>query len=98
MKYVKFEGGNGYCGCDFEEYVAFEDEDFNEKAMDDYAAELAHSNAECYDYIVENGLDEDEYDSEEEWNEARDQAYEDYYAGTDCSWKEVTLKEYLENK
>lgn len=26
MRFIKFIGGNGYCGCDIKEYEAFEDE------------------------------------------------------------------------
>jgi hypothetical protein len=39
MKYVKFIMRNGYCGCDEEEYEAFED-NVSEKEIEDYAKEL----------------------------------------------------------
>ena len=98
MKYIKFSGGNGYCGCDFTQYEAFKDKDFSESNMEEWCSELAYDNAVSYNRFVEDGLDEDDYETEEEWIDARDQAYEDYYADAYCEWKEVTLQEYLENK
>ena len=41
MKYVRFFGNNGYCGTDYEEYVAFED-DISENEIDDMSDEYAY--------------------------------------------------------
>lgn len=87
MVYIKFVGGNGYCGCDWEEYQAFEE--FNEKEFDEILEELSYENAESYEYIA-TGWGED-FETEED--------REDYYdrALSEGNWFEVTEEEYEEN-
>lgn len=87
MVYIKFIGGNGYCGCDWEEYQAFED--FNEKKFDEILEELSYANAESYEYIA-TGWGED-FETEDD--------REDYYdrALSEGNWFEVTEEEYEEN-
>lgn len=87
MVYIKFVGGNGYCGCDWEEYQVFEE--FNEKEFDEILEELSYENAESYEYIA-TGLGED-FETEDD--------REDYYdrALSEGNWFEVTEEEYEEN-
>ena len=87
MVYIKFVGGNGYCGCDWEEYQAFEE--FNEKEFDEILEELSYENAESYEYIA-TGWGED-FETEDD--------REDYYdrALSEGNWFEVTEEEYEEN-
>ena len=87
MKYIKFYGGNGYSGCDFEQYEAYED-NITEEALAEIAYELANDNAQSYEYIA-TGWDED-FESEEE--------RESYYENIECGWEEVTKEEYEENQ
>ena len=87
MKYIKFYGGNGYCGCDFEQYEAYED-DVTEEALAEIAYDLANDNAQSYEYIA-TGWDED-FESEEE--------RESYYENIEYGWEEVTKEEYEENQ
>lgn len=87
MKYIKFYGGNGYCGCDFEQYEAYED-NITEDALAEIAYDLANDNAQSYEYIV-TGWDED-FESEEE--------RENYYEDVEYGWEEVTKEEYEENQ
>lgn len=88
MKYIRFYGSNGYCGCEYEEYVAFED-DITEAQLDEYSNELCDENAETYEY-VETGWGESfesEEDQEYYYESARD------YSG----WDYVSKEEYEEN-
>lgn len=87
MVYIKFVGGNGYCGCDWEEYQAFEE--FNEKEFDEILEELSYENAESYEYVA-TGWGED-FETEDD--------REDYYdrALSEGNWFEVTEEEYEEN-
>ena len=87
MKYIKFYGGNGYCGCDFEQYEVYED-DVTEETLAEIAYDLANDNAQSYEYIV-TGWDED-FESEEE--------KESYYEDIEYGWEEVTKEEYEENQ
>ena len=85
MIYVRFYGGNGYSGCNYEEYVAFED-DIDEQSINEYSNELCDENAETYEY-VETGWGES-FESEE------DQEYY-YESARDCSgWDDVSQEEY----
>lgn len=88
MKYIKFYGGNGYCGCDFEQYKVYEDEEVDEDFLNDVAEELGMDNAQSFEYVAV-GWDND-FESEEE----RDYYYENCY----WSWEEVTKEEYEENQ
>lgn len=87
MAYIKFVGGNGYCGCDWEEYQAFDE--FNADEFDDILNELSLEYAESYAYVVTG------WDSTFETDEDR----EDYYdrALSEGNWYEVTEEEYEEN-
>lgn len=88
MIYVRFYGGNGYCGCDYEEYVAFND-DIDEQDLDEYSNELCYENAETYEYVV-TGWNED-WESEED----REWYYEDALGY--ANWDYCSQEEYEEN-
>ena len=88
MIYVRFWGGNGYCGCDYEEYDKFED-DITEEELNDYSREMGYENAETYEYVV-RGYDSD-WESEEECEEYYEDAL-DY-----CGWDYCTEEEFLKN-
>ena len=88
MKYVRFWGGNGYCGCDYEEYEKFED-DVTEEVLNDYSKEIGYENAETYEWVVLR------YDSDWESEEEREEYYED--ALDYCGWEYCTQEEFLEN-
>ena len=88
MKYIKFYGGNGYCGCDFEQYEVYEDDEINEEFLNEIAEDLGMDNAESFTYVA-TGWDND-FESEEE----RDSYYENCY----WSWEEITKEEYEENQ
>ena len=83
MKYVCFSGGNGYCGCDYEDYVAIAD-DTPESWIEQMSVERAYENAESYAHVA---LDDD-FTAEEE---------QEYYDNLDFDWRYVTEETYLEN-
>lgn len=89
MKYVRFYGGNGYCGCDYEEYVMFDD-DCPEDEIENYSSQLAYENAETYEYVV-TGWNED-WESEED----RDWYYEDVMEY--CGWDYCSQEEFEESQ
>jgi len=89
MKYVHFSGNNGYCGTDYDEYVAFED-DCSENEIYDYSDELAYSCAESYEYLVTGSYDDFESEDDRE-------AYYDN-AMTYCGWNYCSKEEYEANK
>ncbi len=96
-RYIKITGGTGFCGCDFEEYLVFDDSICNE-AIDEVAWDIANGNAESYEDIERDYcIDEDEYDDYDDYETAVNEAREMYYADVECSWKEITKEEYEEN-
>lgn len=97
MRYIKFSGNAGYCGTDLEQYEAFEDSTTNE-ALDEYAGDLAHEHGDGYEYLATQGIDEDDFDSEEDYEYALEEAQDNYWADVYCTWTEVSEEEYLENK
>ena len=88
MKYVRFYGGNGYCGCDYEEYQSFED-DILESLIDEYSKDLAYENAEAFEYIVTGWGNS--WESEED----RDSYYENAFDY--CGWDYCSEEEFKEN-
>ena len=86
MRYIKFTGGNGYCGCDIEEYVEYED-DTTDEELDVDAREYALDNGETYEYVA-TGWDED-------WECEEDR--DNYYEGCWCIWEEISKEEFEES-
>lgn len=85
MRYIKFIGGNGYCGCDIEEYELYDDSVTDEE-LDLVAEELARENGAMFEYVATGWGDRFESEEEEE----------DYYNSCWCNWEEITKEEYEE--
>ena len=83
-KYILFEGGNGYCGCDFEDVMFYPDY-IHEDTIDIDGWGMAEDNAQSYAHY-HFGWGEDYTD--EEWDE-----YLDNYV--EYSWREITREEYI---
>lgn len=88
MRYIHFYGTNGYCGCDYDEYLEVED-DTPAKEIDRYSEEFAYEWAESYEYVA-RGWDSD-WESEDE----RNSYYEDAFSN--ANWEEITEEEFFEN-
>jgi len=79
MIYVKFSGGNGYCGCDFECYEAYDcevDNDFLDDILSDMIFENAVSlsyatieDEDDMDFYLDNATGQWEYITEQEYKE-----------------------------
>ena len=87
MKYVRFYGGNGYCGCDYEKYIAFEN-DITDKEIDAYSNDIGYRNAEFYEYMLTGGMD---WDSEEDMESYYDDAL------SYCGWNYCSEEEFNKN-
>ena len=88
MRYIHFYGSNGYCGCDYNEYLEVED-DTPEYEIDRYSEEFAYEWAESYEYVA-TGWNET-WESEED----RENYYED--AVSNAGWEEITKEDFEEN-
>lgn len=88
MKYVRFYGNNGYCGTNYEEYVAFEDNVLEEE-INNMSNEYAYENAEDYEYMKDAWSPEYVSEEDEDW----------YYenAMESCGWNYCSEEEYREN-
>lgn len=91
MIYVKFWGGNGYAGCDFEEYEKF-DTIKSDAFLNDWAYDLARNNAEAHEDVVYgwNGPDWDEVTQEE-----YEEEMENYYESIDWGYEILTREDWL---
>ena len=89
MKYVRFYGNNGYRDCDYEEYLAFDEDEYDEEELNNMSSEYAIENAETYEWVAHGGLDG--WESPEDEEEYYDNIY-DY-----CGWEYITEEEYKEN-
>lgn len=86
MVYILYMGGNGYCGCDWEEvreYDSFNEDEFNETLY-----QLSCDYAESYEHVATG------WDGSFETEEDRD----DYYncAVENGNWREISREEYQE--
>ena len=96
MKYIKIEGGTGFCGTDFTEYLETE---MSNIELDHYCIDAAYENADQYAYMV-YGWGEDA-ESYAEYNdisvEEAEAEMEKYYAEAYADWEEITEEEYRNN-
>ena len=90
MFYFRFTADTPYCGTELVDYQKFEERP-TDAELDEIAEDLAHSNAESFEYLV-IGWDDDNFDDEDEEAEA----LENYYADCCGSWEEITEEEYNE--
>ncbi len=82
---VIFKGGNGYCGCNFEEVVHLEyDDELDPIYLSEYGNDLCVDNAETYS-AVHFGWDYDNADNEE---------WDDYLEGCWFDYEILTLEMY----
>lgn len=92
MVYYKFLATTPYCGTDYEEYFAYEEQP-TEQELTETANEICLQNAESYEYLVTGWNGENIEDmSEDETEELLD----NYYADCSCSYEKITEEEYNE--
>lgn len=84
MRYIKFYGTNGYCGCDYEDWMIFDD-NTPDHVIDGVSIDLAIDNADMYE---DNILNYNNPFADKEYEEYIDNAIE--YA----DWKEISKNEY----
>lgn len=98
VRYIKFSGGTPFCGEDFEEYEAV-DLSVTDEQLSQMADDYAKDNAAMYEDIENDyGVDREDYNSEEEYQEALEEFSEEYYGESWGDWIEVSKEEYLENR
>ena len=91
MFYFRFTADTPYCGTELVDYQKFEERP-TDAELDKIAEDLAHNNAESYEYLV-IGWNDDNFEDEDEEAEA----LENYYADCCGSWEEITEEEFEEN-
>lgn len=92
MFYYKFTASTEYCGTEHEEYHKFE---IKPKAdeLEELAGEIAHENAEQFEYLVTGWDNENVEDMSEDEVE---ELLNNYYADASCSYEEITKEQYDE--
>lgn len=90
MKYIKFTYSNGYCGCDEEVYAAFDD-GVDDSEIEEYGCD----GLQMYGFYEPDSrfVDEDDYDSEDDYMDA----YDEYQENIEVSWEEISKEEFEEN-
>lgn len=94
MKFIKFSCTNGYCGCDGQEYDIYL-ENTTDKELCELADEYAQDYESMYYYLATSEISEDDYDTVGEYNQAIEDALEDYYEGVEGSYEELDLGEWV---
>lgn len=83
MLYVKCFCENGYCGCDMEDVLTFE-EGTSEIEIDECIRDIAIDHAESFEYVATGWGNDFESDEDRDF----------YYENIDYSWKYITKEEY----
>lgn len=98
MRYIKFYLSIGFCGCDDERYVAFKD-DITDSEIDKYGIELAEDHADSYRDYEHFGLMgcREDYYSDEEYEEAYEEAEYSFNEWIKSSWEEIDEEEWKDN-
>ena len=102
MNYYRFTASTPYAGTDNDFYLMTL-EPLTQEEIDKYCAEYVQEVAEIYEYIVENEVDESEFE-DEETGEIDEEAYKEevstmlhwYYENCGCECEEITEEEYYE--
>lgn len=82
-------------GCD-EHYLCRENPDEIENWYDDFERQLVEDSWLNYSWTLH--LDDDDYESEEDYEEAYDAAYEDWVQDTEVTWEEYESEEKLKEE
>ena len=93
MFYFVIVADTPHAGTRMEDYRAFEERPSNEE-LDEMADELCELNAESYEYLV-TGWHGDYFEEDEE--EEKEQALQDYHADCYSGWREISQEEFEEN-
>lgn len=93
-KYYKFSGSTPYCGTDFEEVIAYENDPTEEELLED-AADLGDQNGESYEYLI-FGWCCDPVEDGDMTQEEYDQEVDDYYAEcrANTTFEEISESEF----
>jgi hypothetical protein len=94
MVYIKFYADTFYCGTSAVEYRKFEKMD--EDLFETMAQEFGNANAESYEYLAENDVNPDDYDTEDDYDVACAEARDAFWEECSYGWEEVTREEYEE--
>lgn len=82
-------------GCD-EHYLCRENPDEIENWYDNFERQLIEESWDNYSWTLH--LDDDDYESEEDYEEAYDSAYEDWVQDTGVTWEEFESEEKLKEE
>lgn len=93
-KYYKLSGSNGYCGCDFEEYIEDEVENLTEDDLYEMAREYSNDNAYSYEYLATEDICREDYETDTEYDEGIEDAIQWYWDGVFYGVDEITEEEY----
>ena len=89
--FIKMTFSNGYGGCDEEIYIKCND-DWSNSDLEDYAGEYLRGQYGFYEPDA-RFVDERDYDTEEEYNEA----YAEYQDNCYYNYEDCTEEEYIDN-
>ena len=90
MHYYLFRKNTPYCGT--EDYEVVEsDTPISVEDMKELRKEMARDHGEKYVYLVEQNFDDEEnYDTEEDFQDALQDAIDSYYCDCECFLEDIT--------
>lgn len=95
MRYIKFESDCNYCGCDIEDYAAYPDT-ITDKELDEICEDFINETQARYEYLATDDISEDDYETEEEYQQAIEDAEYEFWSDVGGCWTEISKEEYEE--
>ena len=89
MRYIKVVMDTFYVGTREEEYLVAED-DVTDDEIDQWVEGMAEDHADMYRYLATQGIYEEDYAEEEDYEEALAQAEEDFNQDIYYGWEEIS--------
>ena len=97
-RYIRFFAECGYAGCDEEWYQRFNPDHVTDKDLDDFAEDMGREHCEHYEYLHTNDVDEDDYETYDDYETAFEEAVDDYWDNmAHWGWEEISPEEFYDN-
>lgn len=95
-RYVKLWADTYYCGTYDCAAFAYKEEDFCENLLNLNAELFGETVFDSYEYLATEEINMDDYETEEEYHEALEEAADEYISYCYCGWEEITYEELVE--
>lgn len=96
-RYIRFYADCGYVGCREEWYGRYSI-DTPDSELSAEADDRGNEHCSMYEYLYTNNIDEDDYETYDDYETACEEASEDYWENyATWGWEEISAEEFYDN-